>query len=154
MRRSQNTALAQGQRRPLKSLAEMLKGKQGRFRQNLLGKRVDYSGRSVIVVGPELKMSQCGLPKHMALELFRPFVIAELIKKRNRLQHPRRPENWWTKKFRKSGPFWKKLSKTREFCSTERFLASSKHPGFPADFNRRKRHSASPDGLSRFQRRL
>ncbi len=81
MRKSQNTALAQGQRRPLKSLAEMLKGKQGRFRQNLLGKRVDYSGRSVIVVGPELKMSQCGLPKHMALELFRPFVIAELIRK-------------------------------------------------------------------------
>ena len=81
MRRSQNTALAQGQRRPLKSLAEMLKGKQGRFRQNLLGKRVDYSGRSVIVVGPELKMSQCGLPKHMALELFRPFVIAKLLER-------------------------------------------------------------------------
>ncbi|MEK7142475.1 MAG: DNA-directed RNA polymerase subunit beta', partial [Patescibacteria group bacterium] len=81
MKRGQNMALAQGQRRPLKSLAEMLKGKQGRFRQNLLGKRVDYSGRSVIVVGPELKMSQCGLPKHMALELFRPFVIAELLKK-------------------------------------------------------------------------
>lgn len=81
MRRGQNTAMSQGQRRPLKSLAEMLKGKQGRFRQNLLGKRVDYSGRSVIVVGPELKMSQCGLPKHMALELFRPFVIAELIKR-------------------------------------------------------------------------
>ena len=81
MRYGQNTALAQGQRRPLKSLAEMLKGKQGRLRQNLLGKRVDYSGRSVIVVGPELKMHQCGLPKHMALELFRPFVIAELIKK-------------------------------------------------------------------------
>lgn len=81
MRKGQNVALAQGQRRPLKSLAEMLKGKQGRFRQNLLGKRVDYSGRSVIVVGPELKMSQCGLPKHMALELFRPFVISELIKK-------------------------------------------------------------------------
>ena len=81
MKRGQSMALAQGQRRPLKSLAEMLKGKQGRFRQNLLGKRVDYSGRSVIVVGPELKMSQCGLPKHMALELFRPFVIAELLKK-------------------------------------------------------------------------
>lgn len=81
MRKGQNLALAQGQRRPLKSLAEMLKGKPGRFRQNLLGKRVDYSGRSVIVVGPELKMEQCGLPKHMALELFRPFIIAELIKK-------------------------------------------------------------------------
>ena len=59
----------------LKSLSEMLKGKQGRFRQNLLGKRVDYSGRSVIVVGPELKMYQCGLPKEMALELFKPFVM-------------------------------------------------------------------------------
>ncbi len=61
--------------RPLKSLSDMLKGKQGRFRQNLLGKRVDYSGRSVIVVGPELKMYQCGLPKEMALELFKPFVM-------------------------------------------------------------------------------
>ena len=60
--------------RPLKSLSHMLKGKQGRFRQNLLGKRVDYSGRSVIVVGPNLKMYQCGLPKEMALELFKPFV--------------------------------------------------------------------------------
>ncbi len=65
--------------RPLKSLSHMLKGKQGRFRQNLLGKRVDYSGRSVIVVGPELKMYQCGLPKEMALELFKPFVMKELV---------------------------------------------------------------------------
>ncbi|MFR6449465.1 MAG: DNA-directed RNA polymerase subunit beta', partial [Peptoniphilus grossensis] len=65
--------------RPLKSLSEMLKGKQGRFRQNLLGKRVDYSGRSVIVVGPELKFYQCGLPKNMALELFKPFVMKELV---------------------------------------------------------------------------
>ena len=65
--------------RPLKSLSDMLKGKQGRFRQNLLGKRVDYSGRSVIVVGPELKMHQCGLPKKMALELFKPFVMKELV---------------------------------------------------------------------------
>ena len=67
-------------KRPLKSLAEMLKGKQGRFRQNLLGKRVDYSGRSVIVVGPELKLHQCGLPKKMALELFKPFLYARLDK--------------------------------------------------------------------------
>ena len=66
--------------RPLKSLSDMLKGKQGRFRQNLLGKRVDYSGRSVIVVGPELKMYQCGLPKEMALELFKPFVMKRLVK--------------------------------------------------------------------------
>ena len=67
--------------RPLKSLSDMLKGKQGRFRQNLLGKRVDYSGRSVIVVGPELKMYQCGLPKEMALELFKPFVMKRLVEK-------------------------------------------------------------------------
>ena len=65
--------------RALKSLSDMLKGKQGRFRQNLLGKRVDYSGRSVIVVGPELKMYQCGLPKEMALELFKPFVMKRLV---------------------------------------------------------------------------
>ena len=65
--------------RPLKSLSDMLRGKQGRFRQNLLGKRVDYSGRSVIVVGPELKMYQCGLPKEMALELFKPFVMKKLV---------------------------------------------------------------------------
>ena len=67
--------------RPLKSLSDMLKGKQGRFRQNLLGKRVDYSGRSVIVVGPDLKMDQCGLPKEMAIELFKPFVMKELDKR-------------------------------------------------------------------------
>jgi len=69
------------QNRPLKSLSDMLKGKQGRFRQNLLGKRVDYSGRSVIVVGPELKIHQCGLPKQMALELFEPFIIKKLREK-------------------------------------------------------------------------
>lgn len=67
-------------RKPLKSLSEMLKGKQGRFRQNLLGKRVDYSGRSVIVVGPELKLNECGIPKDMALEIFKPYVLHELIK--------------------------------------------------------------------------
>lgn len=72
-------ASSTGGRRPLKSLSDMLKGKQGRFRQNLLGKRVDYSGRSVIVVGPKLKINQCGLPKQMALELFKPFVISWLI---------------------------------------------------------------------------
>lgn len=77
--RSGRAVAATGQRRRLKSLSDLLKGKQGRFRQNLLGKRVDYSGRSVIVVGPELKIYQCGLPKMMALELFKPFVIGELI---------------------------------------------------------------------------
>ena len=74
------SAMSQAQRRPLKSLSDYLKSKQGYFRQNLLGKRVDYSGRSVIVIGPELKLDQCGLPKHMALELFRPFVISELLR--------------------------------------------------------------------------
>jgi DNA-directed RNA polymerase subunit beta' len=74
------SAMSQAQRRPLKSLSDYLKSKQGYFRQNLLGKRVDYSGRSVIVIGPELALDQCGLPKHMALELFRPFVVAELLK--------------------------------------------------------------------------
>jgi len=73
------TAVSSGTRRPLKSLSDMLRGKQGRFRQNLLGKRVDYSGRSVIVVGPELELSECGLPKDMALELFKPHLIHELI---------------------------------------------------------------------------
>ena len=75
------TAATTGNKRALKSLADMLKGKQGRFRQNLLGKRVDYSGRSVIVVGPKLSISECGLPKRMALELFKPFVIGNLIRK-------------------------------------------------------------------------
>ncbi|MEZ6331009.1 MAG: DNA-directed RNA polymerase subunit beta' [Candidatus Saccharimonadales bacterium] len=77
--RSGRAVSSTGQRRRLKSLSDMLKGKQGRFRQNLLGKRVDYSGRSVIVAGPELKLDECGLPKMMALELFKPFVIGNLI---------------------------------------------------------------------------
>ena len=82
MRRGQvTTAASTGQKRALRSLADMLKGKQGRFRQNLLGKRVDYSGRSVIVIGPELKTEECGLPKRMALELFKPFVVGILIRK-------------------------------------------------------------------------
>ncbi len=81
-RRGQGPVMAStGQKRQLRSLADMLKGKQGRFRQNLLGKRVDYSGRSVIVVGPELKIDQCGLPKHMALELFKPFVVQKLVER-------------------------------------------------------------------------
>ena len=89
-------------KRPLKSLSDMLKGKQGRFRQNLLGKRVDYSGRSVIVVGPELKLHQCGLPKKMALELFKPFIynrlelygMASTIKAAKRMVEKERPEVW------------------------------------------------------------
>ena len=89
-------------KRPLKSLSDMLKGKQGRFRQNLLGKRVDYSGRSVIVVGPELKLHQCGLPKKMALELFKPFIYSKLdargfsstVKQAKKLVEKEKPEVW------------------------------------------------------------
>jgi DNA-directed RNA polymerase subunit beta' len=81
MRKSTTTQASTGGRRLLKSLADMLQGKQGRFRQNLLGKRVDYSGRSVIVVGPDLKLDECGVPKKMALELFKPFVIKKLLEK-------------------------------------------------------------------------
>ena len=88
--------------RALKSLSDMLKGKQGRFRQNLLGKRVDYSGRSVIVVGPDLKIWQCGLPKEMALELFKPFVMKKLvedgtasnIKSAKKMVERAKPEVW------------------------------------------------------------
>jgi DNA-directed RNA polymerase subunit beta' len=95
-------AISGANKRPLKSLADMLKGKQGRFRQNLLGKRVDYSGRSVIVVGPELKLHQCGLPKKMALELFKPFIYARLeryglastLKAAKRMVEKERPEVW------------------------------------------------------------
>ena len=96
------SAMSQSQRRPLKSLSDYLKGKQGYFRQNLLGKRVDYSGRSVIVIGPELKLDQCGIPKHMALELFRPFIISKLLEKElaynirgaGRLIEDGAPEGW------------------------------------------------------------
>ena len=103
--------------RPLKSLSDMLKGKQGRFRQNLLGKRVDYSGRSVIVVGPELKIYQCGLPKEMALELFKPFVMKKLvndglahnIKSAKRMVERVRPEVWMC---------WRKSSRNILCCST------------------------------------
>ena len=95
-------AITGANKRPLKSMSDMLKGKQGRFRQNLLGKRVDYSGRSVIVVGPELMLHQCGLPKKMALELFKPFVYSRLekygmattIKAAKRMVEKERPEVW------------------------------------------------------------
>ncbi|HET8574720.1 MAG TPA: DNA-directed RNA polymerase subunit beta' [Candidatus Paceibacterota bacterium] len=101
-KQSASAAVSQSQKRALKSISDVLKGKQGLFRQNLLGKRVDYSGRSVIVVGPSLKLNQCGLPKRMALELFRPFVISKLlqmelahnIRGANRLVDEEIPEVW------------------------------------------------------------
>jgi len=101
-RHSKTVLAATGKKRQLKSLADQLKGKQGRFRQNLLGKRIDYSGRSVIVVGPHLTLDQCGIPKKMALELFKPFVISKLIEREyvhnirsaNRFIESDRPETW------------------------------------------------------------
>jgi DNA-directed RNA polymerase subunit beta' len=101
-RHSKTVVASTGQKRMLKSIADVLKGKQGRFRQNLLGKRIDYSGRSVIVVGPSLKLHQCGLPKRMALELFKPFVIHQLIgrelvhnvRSASRFIESGRPEVW------------------------------------------------------------
>ena len=102
IRRVQSVAMNQAQKRTLKSLADTLKGKQGLFRQNLLGKRVDYSGRSVIVVGPKLHLNQCGLPKHMALELFRPFIVSKILERElaynirgaNKLIDDGAPEVW------------------------------------------------------------
>ena len=102
MRKGQTTTATTGGKRLLKSLADMLKGKQGRFRQNLLGKRVDYSGRSVIVVGPDLRLHQCGIPKIMALELFKPFVIKKILERElaynvrgaSRLVEEALPEVW------------------------------------------------------------
>ncbi|MBU0707030.1 DNA-directed RNA polymerase subunit beta' [Patescibacteria group bacterium] len=101
-RHGKTVTASTGQKRMLKSIADILKGKQGRFRQNLLGKRVDYSGRSVIVVGPKLKLNQCGIPKKMALELFKPFVISQLIQREyvhnvrsaSRFIESNRPEVW------------------------------------------------------------
>jgi DNA-directed RNA polymerase subunit beta' len=101
-KQNDSQAMSQSQKRALKSLSDNLKSKQGLFRQNLLGKRVDYSGRSVIVVGPQLKLNQCGLPKHMALELFRPFVISKILQSElafnirgaNKLIEERTPEVW------------------------------------------------------------
>lgn len=101
-KQNDSAAMSQSQKRALKSLSDNLKSKQGLFRQNLLGKRVDYSGRSVIVVGPQLRLNQCGLPKHMALELFRPFVISKIlqaeiafnIRGANKLIEERTPEVW------------------------------------------------------------
>ena len=102
-------------KRPLRSLSDMLKGKNGRFRQNLLGKRVDYSGRSVIVVGPELRLHQCGIPKKMALELFKPFIYNKLEERGfvNTIKAAKKMvEQRWTR----FGTSWMKSSKSTLFC--------------------------------------
>ena len=130
-------------KRPLKSLSDLLKGKQGRFRQNLLGKRVDYSGRSVIVVGPDLKLHQCGLPKNMALELFKPFIIMKLeekgyvqtVKSAKKLVEKERPEVW---------------DILEEIIEDH----PARYSGFLPGAGRRKGDSSSSAGLRRFQRRF
>ena len=136
-------------KRPLKSLSDMLKGKQGRFRQNLLGKRVDYSGRSVIVVGPELKLHQCGLPKKMALELFKPFIYSKLdargysstVKQAKKLVEKEKPEVWdILDEVIREHPVMLNRAPT---------LAPSRHSGVRTDSDRRQGHSASSARLRR-----
>ena len=102
--------------RPLKSLSDMLKGKEGRFRKNLLGKRVDYSGRSVIVVGPHLKLHQCGLPKEMALELFKPFVMKTLVEKKIHAEHQDGQADDRPHAARRSGTRSKRSSRSIRCC--------------------------------------
>ena len=109
-------AIAGTNGRPLKSLSDMIKGKQGRFRQNLLGKRVDYSGRSVIVVGPYLKLHQCGLPKKMALELFKPFIYSELEKRGHASTIKEREKDGGAQKSWSYGISWPTWSRNTRFC--------------------------------------
>ena len=140
--------------RPLKSLSDTLKGKQGRFRQNLLGKRVDYSGRSVIVVGPQLKLHQCGLPKKMALELFKPFILRKLeekglassIKAAKKMVEKERPEVWdILEDIIKEHPVLLNRAPT---------LHRLGHPGVRADPGRGQGHRDPPARLHRVQRGL
>ena len=139
-------------KRPLKSLADMIKGKQGRFRQNLLGKRVDYSGRSVIVVGPTLKLHQCGLPKKMALELFKPFIFSKLqlrgeattIKAAKRLVEREGAEVW---------DILEEVIREHPVHPQPRTdTASSRHPGVRARADRRQGHSAASARMYGVQR--
>ncbi len=141
-------------KRPLKSLADMLKGKQGRFRQNLLGKRVDYSGRSVIVVGPELKLHQCGLPKKMALELFKPFIYARLdakgfsatVKQAKKLVEKEKPEVWdILDEVIREHPVMLNRAPTLHRLGIQAFRAQA---------HRGQGDPAPPAGLRRVQRRL
>ena len=141
-------------KRPLKSLADMLKGKQGRFRQNLLGKRVDYSGRSVIVVGPELKLHQCGLPKKMALELFKPFIYSRLdakglsatVKQAKKLVEKEKPEVW--------DILDEVIREHPVMLNRAPDPAPPRHSGVRAGADRGQGDPAASAGLRRLQRRL
>jgi DNA-directed RNA polymerase subunit beta' len=140
--------------RPLKSLTDMIKGKQGRFRENLLGKRVDYSARSVIVVGPELKLHQCGLPKKIALELYQPFIIrklkerglADTIKSAKRMLERRDQEMW--------DILEEVIHNHPVLLNRAPDAAPHGHPGVRAGARRRQRDQDSPAGLQGLQRRL
>ena len=147
-------AMTGANKRPLKSLADMIKGKGGRFRQNLLGKRVDYSGRSVIVVGPQLKLHQCGLPKKMALELFKPFIfnklevmgLATTIKAAKRMVEQEVPEVW---------DILEEVIREHPVHAEPRADAASPgHPGVRAGADRRQGDPAASAGLRGVQRRL
>ena len=140
--------------RPLKSLSDMLKGKQGRFRQNLLGKRVDYSGRSVIVVGPELKMYQCGLPKEMALELFKPFVMKRPGGNGRCRQHQIRPQDGGARPHRGVGRAGNRHQGPSRYAQPRADAAPPGHPGVRAGAGGRPRHQAASAGLHRVQRGL
>ena len=140
--------------RPLKSLSDMLKGKQGRFRQNLLGKRVDYSGRSVIVIGPNLQLHQCGLPKLMALELFKPFVmkrlvdleLAQNIKSAKRMVERRRPQVW--------DVLEGVIKEHPVLLNRAPDAAPPGHPGLRARARRGQGHPGPPARVHGLQRRL
>ena len=140
--------------RALKSLSDMLKGKQGRFRQNLLGKRVDYSGRSVIVSGPSLKLHQCGLPKLMALELFKPFIMARLVERKavqnikaaKKMVDSMIPEVW--------DVLEEVISEHPVLLNRAPTLHRLGHPGVRAGAGRGQGDPDPPAGLPRVQRRL
>ena len=140
--------------RALKSLSDLLKGKQGRFRQNLLGKRVDYSGRSVIVVGPELKIYQCGVPKEMAVELFRPFIMKKLVEDgtANNIKSAKKMVDKGDHRgVGRSGRHHQGSPRHAEPCAD---AAPSGHSGFRAGAGGRPRPEAAPPELHRIQRRL
>ena len=140
--------------RPLKSLTDMIKGKQGRFRENLLGKRVDYSARSVIVVGPALRLHQCGLPKKIALELYQPFIIRRL----KELGHADTIKSAKKMLERKDEEVWDILEEVIQnhpvHAQSRPDAAPHGHPGVRADAGRRQRDQAASAGVQGLQRRL
>ena len=140
--------------RPLKSLSDMLKGKQGRFRQNLLGKRVDYSGRSVIVVGPQLKLHQCGLPKQMALELFKPFVMKRLVDLNHAQNIKSRQADGGAGQAGRLGRPRRGHHRAPGAAEPRADAAPAGHPGLRAAAGRGQGHPDPPAGLHRVQRGL